>query len=134
MATLVVNLIISYILNALILKHAAFFAMSFFVIFARLTFFLSVSSSLQSRAPCSTVSNKTLTKAKRSQREFPLCDALTRWLDDASRSRSGHGREGATDTCTTRCRKLLHGSDAASFETRAGGHLWLLECSTDTGF
>jgi len=46
LAILVVNLIISYILNALSLKHAAFFAMWFFVIFARLTFFLSVSSSL----------------------------------------------------------------------------------------
>ncbi|QCE11170.1 hypothetical protein DEO72_LG10g2403 [Vigna unguiculata] len=35
------------------------------------------------------------------------CDAPTRWLDSASRSRSGHGRGGAADTCTTRCRTPL---------------------------
>jgi len=47
-----------------------------------------------------------------------VCDAPTRWLDGASRPRSGHGHGGAADTCTTRCRKLLHESDSASSQTR----------------
>ena len=63
---------------------------------------------------------------------IPTCDAPTRWLDAASRSRSGHGRGGAADTCTTRCRRLLSGSDTARSETRVGGHLQLLGCAADT--
>ncbi|XP_014497849.1 uncharacterized protein LOC106759272 [Vigna radiata var. radiata] len=45
-ATLVVGLMISYILDALSLKPAAFFAVWFSLIFAQLAFFLSASSSL----------------------------------------------------------------------------------------
>ena len=60
------------------------------------------------------------------------CDAPTRWLDGTSRSRSGHRRGGVADTCTTRCRRLLSGSDTASSETRASGHLQLLGCAADT--
>ena len=58
------------------------------------------------------------------------CDAPTRCLDDASCSRSEHGGRCATDTCTTWCWELLHGSDAAGSMTRAGGHLCLFGCTT----
>jgi len=40
-------------------------------------------------------------------------DAPTRRLESASRSRSGHRREGRVDTCTTRCLELACRSDAA---------------------
>jgi len=46
------------------------------------------------------------------------CDALTRRLERASRSRNGHRHGGGPDTCMTPCPELAHGSDAAiNFDT-----------------